>query len=121
MLKSIRADIAAANEIDYRPTPCNHEDDCPGTCPKCDSEVSWLESQLRVRHSLGKAVTIVGLSLAAVPALSSCPTGTTSTAGAVEDECVVTDSTEELLEGDVCVDSVMEPIVSDTTLAKKPH
>ncbi|MBO7609149.1 MAG: hypothetical protein J6S96_02965 [Muribaculaceae bacterium] len=70
-LKGIRQEIAQANEIDYSPTQCRHEGDCAGTCPKCESEMRWLEGQLRLRKSLGKAVTIAGLSLS-LASLSSC-------------------------------------------------
>lgn len=63
-LKAIRSDIARANDIDYTPTPCDHQGDCAGTCPACESEMRWIERQLRVRHALGKAVTIAGVSLA---------------------------------------------------------
>ena len=63
-LKAIRRDIASANEIDYQPTPCNHNGDCAGTCPVCEDEMRWLERQLRTRQTLGKAVTIAGLSMA---------------------------------------------------------
>ncbi len=63
-LKAIRSEIASANEIDYTPTPCDHEGNCAGTCPACESEVQWLERQLRNRHALGKAVTIAGVSMA---------------------------------------------------------
>lgn len=70
-MKSIRREIAEANEIDYQPTECTHEGDCAGTCPKCESETRWLERQLRSRQALGKAVTIAGLSVA-LGAMSSC-------------------------------------------------
>ncbi len=70
-LKGIRREIASANEIEYNPTECNHEGDCTGTCPKCESETRWLEKQLRSRQALGKAVTIAGLSVA-LGAMSSC-------------------------------------------------
>lgn len=63
-LKAIRQEIANANDIDYSPTPCNHNGDCAGTCPVCESETRWIERQLRTRQALGKAVTIAGLSLA---------------------------------------------------------
>ncbi len=63
-LKAIRSDIARANDIDYTPTPCDHQGDCAGTCPACESEMRWIERQLRVRHALGKAVTIAGVSMA---------------------------------------------------------
>ncbi len=57
-LKAIRSEIASANEIEYTPIKCNHKGDCAGTCPACESETRWLERQLRLRHALGKAVTI---------------------------------------------------------------
>lgn len=70
-LKAIRSEIANANEIDYTPTPCTHKGDCAGTCPACESETRWLERQLRVRHALGKAVTIAGVSMALSVAASA--------------------------------------------------
>ncbi|MBQ3324445.1 MAG: energy transducer TonB [Muribaculaceae bacterium] len=70
-LKAIRSEIASANEIDYTPTPCDHEGDCAGTCPACESETRWLERQLRLRHALGKAVTIAGMSVALTVAASA--------------------------------------------------
>ncbi|MBO7382301.1 MAG: hypothetical protein J6Y87_06685 [Muribaculaceae bacterium] len=71
-LKAIRSEIAAANEIDYKPIECHHEGDCAGTCPACESEVRWLESMLRKRQALGKAVTIAGMSVAMGAAVASC-------------------------------------------------
>ena len=70
-MKAIRSEIASANEIDYQPTECTHEGECAGTCPKCESEMRWLERQLRNRQALGKAVTIAGLGVA-LGAMSSC-------------------------------------------------
>ena len=70
-LKGVRSEIARANEIDYTPRECHHEGDCAGTCPACESEMRWLEGQLRLRQSLGKAVTIAGLSLG-MASLASC-------------------------------------------------
>ena len=92
-LKDIRRDIAQANEIDYEPTPCTYEGDCSGTCPKCESEVRWLERQLRLRQSLGKAVTIAGLGIA-MSSLASC--NPFQTAGEVADEKLpaIVDTTE---------------------------
>ena len=49
-LKGIRLDIARANDIEYHPTKCDHKGDCAGTCPACESEVRWLEKQLRLRQ-----------------------------------------------------------------------
>ena len=63
-LKGIRSEIARANGIDYHPTECTHEGDCAGTCPKCESELRWLERQLSLRRKLGKAVKVAGVILA---------------------------------------------------------
>lgn len=71
-LKAIRSEIASANDIDYTPNECHHEGDCAGTCPACESEMRWLERQLRSRQALGKAVTIAGLSVALGAMSSSC-------------------------------------------------
>lgn len=113
-LKGVRSEIARANEIDYTPRECHHEGDCAGTCPACESEMRWLEGQLRLRQSLGKAVTIAGLSLglASLTSCSSCTGGGEQLQGEVSSdgtELVCNDSTQmdatdgepELLEGDV--------------------
>jgi hypothetical protein len=70
-LKAIRSEIASANEIEYTPIKCDHKGDCAGTCPACESETRWLERQLRLRHALGKAVTIAGVSVALSVAASA--------------------------------------------------
>ena len=69
-LKSIRKQIADANEIPYEPVVCTHKGDCMGTCPACESEMRYIENQLNIRKMAGKAVKIVGL--ATVMTLSAC-------------------------------------------------
>ena len=61
ILKEIRAQIAAENDILYITSECKHQGDCPGTCPKCEAEVRYLEKELEKRAKLGKAVTVAGL------------------------------------------------------------
>lgn len=70
-LKKIRQSIADSNGIDYHTTECKHQGDCPGTCPKCDQEVRYLESELARRQSSGLKVTVAGLALG-VSVLASC-------------------------------------------------
>lgn len=60
-LKAIRKQIADANEIDYQPTECTYDGPCSGTCPKCESEMRYIEREIQQRISLGKKVAIVGL------------------------------------------------------------
>lgn len=71
VLKTIRKQVADANEIKYEPRECHHQGECPGTCPACEAEVRYLESQLNIRRQLGKAVAIIGIS-AGLSVLTSC-------------------------------------------------
>lgn len=69
-LKQIRLDIARAHGIEYTPRNCNHEGDCAGTCPACDSEVLYLEREISRRRLLSSAA-IVGIGLTSLT-LTSC-------------------------------------------------
>ena len=62
-LKVVRKKIADANDIPYEMTECTHQGPCAGTCPKCESELRYIENQLTLRRAAGKAVSLVGLSL----------------------------------------------------------
>ncbi|MCL2329128.1 MAG: carboxypeptidase-like regulatory domain-containing protein [Bacteroidetes bacterium] len=66
ILKQIRTQIAAKNDIEYITSECNFKGECAGTCPKCEEEVRYLENELRRRQQLGKVVTIAGISLGVV-------------------------------------------------------
>lgn len=118
-LKAIRQRIADDNGIEYAPAECTHEGECAGTCPRCESEVRYLEGELRRRSALGKAVIVGGLSLS-MSALGSCVNACgTQPAGYVENpDSTITaaqgDSTCELLEGDV----MAEP---DTVITTMPQ
>ena len=70
-LKDIRLQVAKANDIPYAPTECSHKGDCAGTCPKCEQELRYIEHQLDLRRALGKAVSLVGISVG-LSALNSC-------------------------------------------------
>lgn len=70
-LKEIRLQVARTNDIPYEPTECKHKGDCPGTCPKCEEEVRYIEYQLNVRRMMGKAVAVAGVS-AGLTALAAC-------------------------------------------------
>lgn len=56
ILKEIRKRIADENGIPYEISECTYEGDCPGTCPKCESELRWLEDQLQKKKELGEHV-----------------------------------------------------------------
>ena len=71
VLKTIRKQVADANEIKYEPRECHYEGECRGTCPACEAEVKYIERELDIRRQLGKAVAIVGIS-AGLSALTGC-------------------------------------------------
>lgn len=67
-LKQLRRDIADQNGIELEIPECTYEGDCSGTCPRCDYELRYLESELARRQRLGKAAIVAGtvLTLASV-------------------------------------------------------
>lgn len=52
-LKAIRLDIAKKNGIELEIPECTHKGDCPGSCPRCEAEVKYLERQLELRRRRG--------------------------------------------------------------------
>jgi TonB family protein len=62
VLKTIRKQVADANDIKYEPRECDYEGECRGTCPACEAEVRYITQQLDLRRQWGKAVAIVGIS-----------------------------------------------------------
>ncbi len=96
-LKAVRQQIADSNDIAYTPTECHHEGECAGTCPKCEQEMRYLEQQLDLRRAMGKAVSLVGISVG-LAALTSCKTHKTNT-------------DNEPLGGDVIIEERTEGIV----------
>ena len=62
ILKEIRRQIAEANDIEFITSECQYQGDCLGTCPKCESEVRYLEQQLERKRIAGKAITVLGIS-----------------------------------------------------------
>ena len=63
ILKEIRKQIAAENDIKLVIEECSYQGDCRGTCPKCEAEVRYLERELEKRQRLGKAAVVAGLSV----------------------------------------------------------
>ena len=76
-LKEIRRQIAEENDIPFVVSQCTHQGDCKGTCPKCEAELRYLERELAVRQSLGKAAAVVGISVGVCTSLSACSPVTT--------------------------------------------
>ena len=61
ILKEIRQRIADENEIPYVTQECHFKGECSGTCPRCESELRYLEQQLSLRASMGKRVAVAAL------------------------------------------------------------
>ena len=61
ILKEIRKKIADENDIPFVTEECTHKGNCRGTCPKCESELRYLEQQLEKRQRLGKRVAVAAL------------------------------------------------------------
>ena len=112
ILKEIRKQIAAENDIELITSECTHRGDCAGTCPKCEAEVRYLERELEKRQRLGKAAVFAGMSLSTAITAASCGPLIQPTAGMpimdpndtiVAADTVRNDSVDEpfLLEGDV--------------------
>lgn len=60
LLRSIRREIAERNGIEYLSADCHHEGDCLGTCPKCDAEARYLNSELERLVREGRSVDFIG-------------------------------------------------------------
>ncbi|MDD5998006.1 MAG: OmpA family protein [Bacteroidales bacterium] len=60
-LKAIRKQVADANGIVYTPAKCDFEGVCAGTCPACESEREYIETQLSLKRKAGEIVKIAGL------------------------------------------------------------
>ena len=72
ILKQIRRQIADENDIPYVVEECKHKGECKGTCPKCEAELRELERELSVRHRLGKAIALAGISAGLIASTTAC-------------------------------------------------
>lgn len=91
VLKTIRKQVADANEIKYEPRECHHQGECCGTCPACEAEVRYIEQQLNIRRQLGKAVAVVGLS-AGLFTLTGCTSKVKDPNAGKDQQQIVVDS-----------------------------
>lgn len=115
MLKTIRKQVADANEIKYEPRECNYQGECRGSCPACEAEVRYIEQQLDVRRQLGMAVAIVGIS-AGLSALTGCSDKAKKVDSVSEEESKLTVGkvrvdTLERLDGDVVYKSPVDTVI----------
>lgn len=117
VLKTIRKQVADANDIKYEPRECHYEGECRGTCPACEAEVRFIERELDIRRQLGKAVAIVGIS-AGLSALTGCGDKVKKVDSVSEAESNPTKGkvmvdTLERLDGDVEYRSPVDTVIVD--------
>ena len=117
VLKTIRKQVADANEIKYEPRECHYEGECRGTCPACEAEVRYIERELDLRRQLGKAVAIVGIS-AGLSALTGCGNKAKNVDSVSESESnlskgIVKVETLERVDGDVEYKSPVDTVIVD--------
>lgn len=113
ILKEIRQRIADENDIPYVTRECSYQGECSGTCPRCESELRYLEKELARRKALGKRISVaavcVGIGLAAAgcsPTVNPEPEKTEQLSGyiAAQDSTPTPDIVE--LSGDVALPDV---------------
>jgi len=80
ILKEIRRKIAEANDIPYKTRECTHTGECSGTCPYCESEVRYLEKELKRKASLGKQIKLAAVCAGAVATVTGCTVAESITA-----------------------------------------
>ena len=126
ILKEIRKQIAAENDIELVTSECTHKGDCAGTCPKCEAEVRYLERELEKRQRMGKAAVFAGMTIGTAITAAGCGPLIQPTAGMPMDPnetITVTDSTschpDRLLEGDV-VKTLPDSLNPDSLVEIKP-
>ncbi|WP_125040568.1 energy transducer TonB [Bacteroides faecalis] len=122
ILKEIRQQIAEANDIEFITSECQYQGDCLGTCPKCESEVRYLEQQLERKRLTGKAITILGISagLVTMGSISSCTNKTNkgTEQEIIQDSITVVNDTlsEDILEGELDI-----PLVNKDSILTEPR
>ena len=75
ILRQIRQRIAEENDIPLITKECTYQGECFGTCPRCESELRYLEQQLARRQAVGKAVTVAALSASLMVGTVGCSLG----------------------------------------------
>ena len=104
-LKEIRQRIADDNDIAYVTEECTHKGECRGTCPRCESELRYLERELEKRKALGKSITIAGLAV-----------GLAVTATGCENPFAVAGNMENPLDGDIAIEMPPAGVLPETTV-----
>ena len=60
LLRDLRRSLAQRNDIPFLSSPEPCPADCDGSCPACETELRWLETELNRRAAEGKAIRLWG-------------------------------------------------------------
>lgn len=72
ILRQIRREIAENNDIEFVTAECRYQGECRGTCPKCESELAYLEAELEKKRKIGRRIALAGISVGTMAALAGC-------------------------------------------------
>ena len=72
ILKEIRQRIADENDIPFVTHECRYQGKCSGTCPRCESELAYLEKQLAARAAAGKKIAVAALCAGMTFSMAGC-------------------------------------------------
>ncbi len=118
-LKAVRKRIAEENGIDLEIPECTYHGPCKGTCPRCESEVRFLENALAQKIRMGKVATVAGLALTLGVTASAAAQSTTT--APVDTTCIHQNMRLVRVEG-VVMDSLtkeVSPFVNVLVLKNK--
>lgn len=119
ILKQIRAEIAKNNDIEYVVSECSHKGNCLGTCPKCESEVKYLENQLELRRKAGKVVLLAGIAAGLSLSVTGCVPRPYDVVGDMMPPEIQTHEPEEPIAGKIEFLDAPEDLVVDVTENKE--
>lgn len=115
-LKAVRKRIAEENGIDLEIPECTYQGPCKGTCPRCESEVRFLENALAQKIRMGKVATVAGLALTLGVTASAAAQSTTT--APVDTTCIHQNMRLVRVEG-VVMDSVTKEVMPFVNIVVK--
>lgn len=115
-LKAVRKRIAEENGIDLEIPECTYQGPCKGTCPRCESEVRYLENALAQKIRMGKVATVAGLVLTLGVTASAAAQSTTT--APVDTTCIHQNMRLVRVEG-VVMDSVTKEVMPFVNIVVK--
>ena len=112
ILKEIRRQIAADNDIAFVTEDCKYQGECTGTCPKCEAEVRYLEQELAKRQQAGKAIAVAGIAATILVSAAGC------LPSQIAGDALPSPSTsqQELVDGEMLPPTMGEEVPPTTTI-----